>query len=304
MHAAIERRVEQRFAVPEAAVLRLDTSYGTVNIREVPDTKIIEVVITQTAEVDTEQEMDGRLRMLDLKMDQRTDGTVMLSAQFRRSLTWSWKSWPPVTLAYEIQVPKRCDVDIHTGDGRITVGALEGRVVLGSEHGAIFTSEIDGTIKARSRTGSVSITACTGEIDASTDVGNLTVGRAGGRTVLSSDGGYIDLQRASGEVVVRGNGSDAQVGFVPPILHSADIVTSGGSVVLLLNTTAACTLDLKSSIFGHVSLRGELPLVVTRGGRGTSSLEGAVNGGGPRILASASGGNVQLRALAPVPVIQ
>jgi len=109
------------------------------------------------------------------------------------------------------------------------------------------------------------------------------------------------LQRAAGEVVVRGDGSDALVGFVSPIRHAADISTSGGSVALVLENSAACTLDVRASVFGKVSLRGDLPLAVSAGGAGQSLLKAAINGGGERIQARASGGNVLVRGVVPLP---
>ncbi|MET0262951.1 MAG: hypothetical protein ABW223_08645 [Rariglobus sp.] len=278
----------------------MDTSFGAVAIREVPDAKEIKVVVIQTADVETEEEMDQRLTTLSLHMEQKAGGVVAVDAQFTRGVTWSWKTWPPVTLLYEIAVPQRCDVEIKTGEGLITVGALTGRVVVSSDTGGIFTSEIDGSIKARSRTGAVAITACNGPIEVSTDIGNITVGRANGPTQLTSRGGYIEVQRANSEIVIRGNGSDAQVGFQAPMKHATDITTSGGSIFLRIDIDVACTLDLRSSIFGKVSLRGGLPLVVTSGGVGKSSLKGTVNAGGSRIQARASGGNVSIRGMEPL----
>lgn len=298
--AFIERRVERSFPATESGSIKIDTSFGAVNVREVADAKEIKVVVIQTADVEAEAEMDRRLTTLDLRMRQKDGGAVFIDARFSRDVTWSWKTWPPITLVYEVQVPRRCDVEIITGEGQITVGSLTGRLVLGSDTGGIFTGEIDGSISARSRTGSVAITACSGPIDVSTDMGNITVGRANGRTTLASRGGFIELQRANGAVVVRGNGSDAQIGFVSPVRHVADIATSGGSVLLRFDNDAACSLDLRASMFGKVSVRGGLPVAVTAGGIGKSRLRGNVNAGGVRIEARASGGNVVLRGVEPL----
>jgi hypothetical protein len=302
LHAVIERKVERSFDVGGQAVLRVDSFYGTVNVREVPAAKSIGVTVIQTSATETEEDMDGRLDALDLRMSQASDGAVVLSAQFRRSVTWSWQNWPPVVLNFEITVPRRCDVEIRTGDGQIVLGAVAGRVDLASESGSIFTKEIDGSVKARSRSGAVAITACTGAVDVITETANITVGRAGGRTVLSSRGGFIEVQRAAGEVIVRGDGSDAQVGFVSPIREPADLFLSGGSLVMELENNAAGTLDLRASRLGRVNLRGKLPMKVQSGGVGKSTLQSTVNGGGPKLLARTSGGNVWVRSVEPLPV--
>lgn len=279
----------------------VDTFSGSVRIVEDPDAKVIEVVVIQSAEVETEAAMDSRLEPLTLKMSQQ-GGVVALSARYAKPVSWSWKSWPPVNLAYEIKVPRRCDVQVTTHDGSILLGALEGRVVLENDSGSIFTGEIQGAVTARSNTGDVAITAASGPIDVSTLVGRIVVGRAGDRTKLSSQGGYIELQRARGEVVIRGDGSDAKVGFASPLKHPSDIKLSGGELALVLDRDSACTLNVHASMFGKVVVRGELPLKITAGGDGRSSLEAMVNGGGPVITARVSGGSVVVRGVEPLPV--
>lgn len=300
-YGLIERRVERSFPVGDKAALKVDSFYGRVTVREVPDAKEISVVVLQSADVTTEAGMEHCLKALDLRMEQARSGTVTVSARFKNSFTWSWKAWPPVVLIYEIQVPRRCDVQVTTGEGPINTGALQGRVVLRSETGAIFSGEVEGSVKARNRAGAVAITACTGPVDVVTDTGNITVGRANGRATLASSGGLIELQRAAGEVVVCGDGSDAQVGFVSPIRHAANIRTSGGSVSLVVENSAACTLDVRASLFGSVALRGDLPMAVSAGGAGQSVLKADVNGGGARIQARAGGGNVLVRGVVPLP---
>ena len=297
--ALVERRVERRFEVPEAAALNVDTFSGEVRITEDPNARVIEVVVLQSADVATDAAMDARLASLSLEMSQR-NGAVSLTARYAKSVGWSWKSWAPVNLVYEIKVPRRCDVQVTTRDGAILMGSLEGRVVLGNESGSIFTGEITGPVTAHSVTGGVSITAATGAIDVSTRTSNIVIGRAFGPTRISSQGGYIEVQQAGDELVIRGSGSSAQVGFARQFKHAADIAVSGGEIMLVLETNRVCTLDLKSSIFGKVNVRGELPLNVTTGSVGRSSLEATVNGGGPRITARASGGNVVVRSVRPL----
>jgi hypothetical protein len=299
--AFIERKIERTFDVSEKAVFKLDTVAGMVRVVEDADAKVIRFTVIQTADAETEKEMDALVEVVDIDMQQSKTGLVSVSTRFRRPLVWTWENWPPVSLAYEVHVPRHCDVTIVTGEGQIDVSSMTGRLTLDNERGDIFTGEIDGAITTRSRSGSIGITACTGEISATTRTGNITVGRAAGLTQLSSSGGYIELQRASGKVVVRGDGSDAQIGFTTPVKYPADIVLSGGTLVLQVEKDSACTLDLRSSIFGKVSLRGQLHLAITGGGLGKSSLQAAVNGGGTQISARAKGGSVQLRALDPLP---
>src|SRR4051812_13702033 len=78
--AVVERRVERRFEVPEAAVLNLDTFTGGVRINADPDAKAIEVVVIQTGDVATEVAMDALLASLTLEMSQH-NSTVSVRAR-------------------------------------------------------------------------------------------------------------------------------------------------------------------------------------------------------------------------------
>lgn len=298
--ASMEKRVEHRFEVSADAVLRIDTFTGEVRITE-GAAEAIEVTVIEQANVADEAGLDRLLSGLDLRMEQK-DGQVNVTARARRWLAWTWQDWSPVSLAYEITVPRACAIEVRTREGRIIVGKLQGRLALTTESGPVFTGEIDGEVKARSRSGSVAVTACTGLVDVRTSTGAITVGRAYGRAELASDGGYIELQQAHGPVVVRGNGTEAKIGWATPIKNAADIVTSGGDVMLVFDNTNACSLDLHASIFGHVQVRG-LAVDVSAGGQNRSTLVGTVNGGGPVIKVDASGGNVQVRGQDPIPSV-
>ena len=298
--ALIERRVDRHFEISAVASLRIDTFSGSVHVNQ-GDSSAIEITVIEQCDVEKEATMEERLRNLDLRIEQKAS-EVSITTRYHRHLAWTWQAWPPVMLTYEIKVPRRCDVEVITRDGSIVVGALQGRVSLTNESGKIFTGEIDGQVKARSYSGEIAVTACTGPVDVRTTSGNIIVGRAKGRTQLTSAGGYIDLQEAAGEVAIRGNGTDAKIGFASPIKAGADIATSGGNIVLTMDNTSACTLDLTSSVFGRVKAR-HITIVATSGGLNHSFLVGTVNGGGPRIVANADGGNVLVRGLDPIPAV-
>ncbi len=301
-YALIERKVERSFPVGRQAILVMTSPDGAVNVRTVPGAREITVTVVQTVDTEDPIESARRFDALELSIDEPQTDRVEVVSRFRRGYSWAWQAAHPVTLTYEVSLPERCDVDIQAGDGVITLGAIKGRANLITESGAIYAQEIDGAFTARSRTGAISLAACTGEINARTETGGITIGRAAGNTTLASRGGFIEVQRASGRVVVRGDGSNALVGFVSPIREAADIVLSGGTLTLRLDNTVESTLDLQSSVFGKINLRGELPMQVSAGGIGQSRLHADINGGGPRLVARARGGNVVVRALDPVPV--
>lgn len=302
VRAFVERKLERSFEVSATPSLKVDTDTGAVNVREVEGSGRIEIVVIQTSDVETDKDMDRQLSIMDIDIARPSPDRVAVTTRIRRPVVWSWQSWSPVTLVYEIRVPKRCDVDIVTNDGQITVGAVVGRVTLESETGGVFTEAISGPVTARTRAGQIAVTACDNAVTATTDTGGIVIGRVSGSARLSSRGGFIEVQRASGEVTVRGDGSDAQVGFVAPLKGSSDIVLSGGSLTLQLQTDVACSLDLRASFLSKVGVVGKLPLDVSAGGAGRSVLQGRINGGGAAgIVAHTKGGSILVRAVEPLP---
>jgi hypothetical protein len=299
--ATVERRLERRFELPTegAAVLRLTTFSGTVQIVET-DARVIELVVIQQADVKNEADMDKRLAQLKFTITQEK-ALVDIRCETDRQVAWTWQNWSPVQLTYELKVPRQCDLTITSRDGGIVIGNVRGVLTLQTEKAPIFTGEIEGSVNAKTNTGTVAVTACTGPVTIKTVTGNITVGRCGGRAELTSDGGYIELQRADNAVVIRGHGSEAKVGLTTPIRQPVDIKASGGQVVLIMETTNACALDLRASIFGEVKQRGALPLTITRGSMGSTRLAGLVNAGGPRVAVNASGGSIVLRGIDPLP---
>lgn len=303
-YALIERKVERSFPVGSQPVLVMTSPDGAVNVRTVPGAREITVSVVQTVDTTDPIESERGFASWDLSIDEPQADRVEIVSRFRRGHTWTWQAAQVVALTYEISLPEHCDVDIQSGNGVITLGAIKGRVSLATEGGAIYAQEIDGAFTARSRSGAIGVSACTGDLEVRTETGSITIGRAAGKTTLVSRGGFIEVQRASNRLVVRGDGSNAQIGFISPIREAADIVLSGGTLTLRLDNNVASTLDLRASVFGKIHMRGKLPMQVSAGGVGKSRLHADVNGGGPRLVARAHGGSVMVRALDPVPVIE
>lgn len=288
----IERTVEKIFPVGPGAQLKLETYHGPVRV-DPADVTEIHVLVREAFEVKSDPAADRLLKDLDLELKQEGNA-VDVTARYRRLLRWTWETWPPVTLAFEITVPRDCRLDLLSREGNLTItGPRKGDVHAKALAGTIFVGETEGAITASSAQGDVSVTACTGALDLSTRSGNILVGRAGGTTHLDGAGGSLEIQRARGRVEARTDGADLKIGFAPPITESSELKTSGGDVIVNFDPRSACEIDARASSFASVKVR-ELPLTVTSGEAGTSHLAGTLNGGGPKVTINASGGSVRL----------
>jgi len=294
--AAVERVVQKSLPVAAGTVLKIDTCQGVIRIEPSADNQI-HVLVRETMDVENEAAADRRLQDLDLQIEQ-VKTLVSVRTRYRRAVRWAWESWPPVALAYVVQVPRSCSVDLVTPEGDITVCALEGEVIARTGNGAIFVGEVKGNVRATNTRGDVSVTACSGELNITAKSGNVLVGRSSGLTKISASGGLIEVQSARGNLHIEADGADIKAGFVHPLTESSELRASGGDIEVVFDQRSACTLSARASTFGMVKSKN-LTLVVESGKIGSSSLVATLNGGGPKVVINSSGGNVRLTGSEP-----
>jgi hypothetical protein len=295
-HAVIDRVIDKTFTAKSApAVIKADTFSGGITVTTSDDLHV-RVLVRQTVEATDEKAAEKLLASLEVKLDQSADGVIALKITPRHSVRWTWQNWSPAALAIEISVPRSCQLELRTGEGGITVGAVKGKVGARTADGAIFIGEIEGEVAAANTRGDISVTACTGPLKLLAKNGNVLIGRSGGRAELSAVDGIIEVQAASGPVIARGNRTDIKVSFVHPLKEASDLNADGGDVTVGFDQRSAATLNARASKFGSVRIR-DLDVAVVKGKPGESALTGTLNGGGPLIKIRASGGQVRLNAV-------
>ena len=100
----------------------------------------------------------------------------------------------------------------------------------------------------------------------------------------SSVSGHLDAKTSGGSINAR---------LENQIQRPVSLMTSGGSISLVVNPNFKAVLDAKTS-GGRVIC--DLPLEVS-GKFSKRAIEGAVNGGGPKITMKTSGGNIVLKKM-------
>lgn len=301
--AIIDRVVEKKFAVPagSTASLDVDTFYGPIKLTTTND-PTIHVVVREAIEAKDDAEADRQLRDLDLQVSQAPSAgveKVTVRAAYRRTVHWSWEKWPPLGLAFEIEIPARCQLRLVSHEGAITVPALRGDIEVLAQNGEVFVGAIEGAVNVKAGVGNVTVTSCAGPLTIDARSGNVLVGRLQNSATIDEVGGTVEIQSSHGPLHVRGDGSDVHVGFVYPIRGDADVRASGGDVDASFESTVRANLDARASTFGQVRIR-ELDLNLTTGAAGDAHVAGTLGGGGPLLQIRASGGNVKLRGVPAV----
>ncbi|MDX2151338.1 MAG: hypothetical protein SFV54_11435 [Bryobacteraceae bacterium] len=226
------------------------------------------------------------------------------------------------------------DVWARTGGGDVQLGRLMAAARVFSGGGAIRADSVGGETVFETAGGEIVIREAHGPIKVST-VGNILVERAGRSVTAQSGGGLIDVREAAGPVVAETSGGSIQIGratnvscesVAGPIklrgaagalraatgfgaifaelgserLLDSILSTSAGDVIVTIpsnlalriwaQSDSACSGGRVVSDFSEIKTRKvDSPCLKP------TVAEGVINGGGPLLRVSATGGTVYLR---------
>lgn len=155
-----------------------------------------------------------------------------------------------------LQVPRSSNLELHTGDGRITVDGVKGEARLESGDGELIARSLDGTLNADTSDGSIRVT---GRFD------------------------RLDLHTRDGSI-------NAEVAAASKMNSSWALRTSDGTITLRLPADFSADLDAHTGD-GHVS--SDFPITVS-GSLKENSLRGRLNGGGALLEVRTGDGDIRL----------
>lgn len=290
--AKIERVVEKTFTVQPGGLLRVDTQGGEIRIAPSSE-NVVKVTARQKIRADSEAEADALLKKLDLTIEQ-AGNDVTATAKYERQMPgFHFGSWPPVSVDFIVSVPASFQTNLHTSGGGITVGDLAAAVKASTSGGSIRLGKLGASVEARTSGGDVSLERANGPVKLSTSGGNLNVGTVAAEADLSTSGGSIRIDSVAGSLRAHTSGGNIRAGFAGPLRDNCSLTTSGGSVKVTVEKTAAFRLDASTS-GGTVDAEG-LTITLEKSNRGRTQLTGAVNGGGPQLKLRSSGGDIVVR---------
>jgi len=188
---------------------------------------------------------------------------------------WDWQEWQRrggAGFEAVVTVPARFDLDLHTGDGDVTVDAIEGSV-------AIRTG--DGDVSIESARGS--------EISLATGDGDLIAGRLDAATItLHTGDGDVSIEEASGTLSATSGDGDLSIGIGR--YDGLTIQTGDGDVTVAADPSIHATLDIAAEDL-------DVARAFTVAGRVSDGrLQGTLNGGGPALRIRTGDGSVELLA--------
>lgn len=201
-----------------------------------------------------------------------------------------------------------------TGGGRIVVKSVRGDAVLETAGGDIQVGDAGAAVRADTAGGAVRINSAGGSVTASTGGGPIVIGKAGGIVITRNMAGPVQVGAATGVRSESGTGGirlnniagpmrvSTAVGNIMatllagrPLLDSY-LATGDGDITVLIPSNVGVTVraqnDLADSLTRIVSDFPDLPVRM----RGMQVVaEGAINGGGPLLRISGTGGTIFIK---------
>lgn len=133
---------------------------------------------------------------------------------------------------YEVQLPRRFNVDISTNAGNVRLDEIEGTVTVNSAGGNIVASNIDGPARLETKGGHVIVMDVGGSLVGTTLGGHVYAGRIKGDGTLRSGGGHITVTSIGGRAELSTEGGNISL-------------ERGGSVTA---TTAGGRIDVGEAV--------------------------------------------------------
>jgi hypothetical protein len=207
--------------------------------------------------------------------ESQTGDRVEIEVLLPKLRGWHWDGHRSIEVV--LRVPAEADVDVHTGDGSITAGAVSGRVSLSSGDGSITADSLGGEIKLHTGDGSIRASGLSGELRADTGDGHMSIrGRFDALDLRTGDGGIEAAADAGSKVA------------------SAWSLSSGdGSVTLRLPRDLGADLDAHT---GDGGIHVDSPLAV-KGTVSDNSVRGQLGAGGLPLRIRTGDGSIRLSGL-------
>lgn len=140
-----EKNITKSFTVKENATLKVDNSYGNLNV-VTWDKNRIEFEITITTTGDSEDKVQQKLDDITVQFS-NTNDYVSAITKFNKEKSSSWWKWNSnnsvnMKVNYIIKMPMTNNVDLSNDYGTINLGKLKGTATLNSDYGKIITKEL------------------------------------------------------------------------------------------------------------------------------------------------------------------
>ena len=195
-----------------------------------------------------------------------------------RSSTGFFIGWNANWIHIDISLPRKSDIDVHTGDGSVTLDSFEGVTRVWTGDGHIDARDLHGDVNLHTGDGGIAAHRLDGRLIASSGDGRIYVDGRFDALDLSSGDGTIEAEAEKGSGVGTGWS-----------LHTGD-----GGLTLRIPPDLKADLEAHTGD-GHISV--DIPVEVTGTWRPSRDLHGTINGGGAPLKLRSGDGSIRIEKL-------
>jgi len=225
--------------------VRITTNDASIEVRAT-DRKDTEVrVITKGIDIGSKK----------VRITENQSGDT-ISVEVHRSSHGLHISWNEDSTRVEVEVPREANLDLHSGDGHISIDDVKGDLRLDTSDGHIDANHVDGKLHARTSDGHMTIDGRFDDLD------------------LRTSDGHIDAAIRQGSVMN----------------NDWNVQTGDGRVEVRLPETMNVDIDLHT---GDGRVSSDVPLTMS-GEMGRSDVHGKLNAGGFQLRIHTSDGGIHL----------
>lgn len=304
-HAAIESPIHRSFNVHAGGTITIDADVGDIKVTSGASNVSVDVI--RRAKTSSRSHADELFKDFDITFAQEQND-VRIRARYNHPTSWfHWNT--DFDVRFVVSVPAQYNVDLTTSGGDVVVSDLAGQTRVRTSGGDVDLGRIDGVVDAHTSGGDVSISGSHASATLSTSGGDIKVGDATGTLSVKTSGGSIDIRRAAADLKAYTSGGSIEIGDAGGAIDASTsggsisahlsrqphsdsrLSTSGGGITIHVAPNVALDIDAQTS-GGDVA--SDVPVTLL-GKQNDSSLNGKLNGGGPKLVLRSSGGDIRLQ---------
>ncbi len=224
------------------------------------------------------------------------------------------------------------NIVVRTAGGDITLGSVAGNAKCVTGGGKIAATLVGGDARFETGAGDISAQEVRGLVNATTMAGSIRIQNAGSAVIASTGGGPIDVGHAHGVVTARNSGGPVKVGAAEGVrcenagggvnldnisgtvrvstavgsiiagllagkpMAGSFLSTGSGDITVFIPSNLGVTIRAQNELAGNIRrIVSEFPGVSVRVEGGQVVAEGPVNGGGPILRISGTGGTIFIK---------
>jgi DUF4097 and DUF4098 domain-containing protein YvlB len=224
------------------------------------------------------------------------------------------------------------NIAVRTAGGDITLGTVGGNANCTTAGGKITATLVRGEATFQTGGGDISAQEVQGLVHAATMAGSIRIYNAGSAVIASTGGGPIDVGQAHGVVTARNSGGPVKVGSAEGVrcenagggvnldnisgsvrvstavgsiiasllagkpMSDSFLSTGSGDITVIIPSNLGVTIRAQNELAGNIRrIVSDFPGITVRVEGGQVVAEGPVNGGGPILRISGTGGTIFIK---------